>query len=82
MPSAQVQQLIRLHDKATGWMFVAAGALLIAVKETWELHELQEWPPWLFWALVALMLTAALGYTAARLWRGDALSGEAGAEVS
>jgi hypothetical protein len=29
----------RLRDKRATWMFVAGGAALIAVKETWELLD-------------------------------------------
>ena len=44
--------LVRFINKATGWLYVALGALLIAVKETWELVEYNEWPTWLFWVLI------------------------------
>ena len=55
--------------KASGWFVVAAGASLLAAKETWELAEHQEWPVWLFVvvvsALVALtVLNAAHVYQA------------------
>src|SRR4051812_35647846 len=45
----ELEGLLRFINKATGWLYVALGALLIAVKETWELVEYNKWPTWLFW---------------------------------
>lgn len=59
--------LVRFVNKATGWLYVALGALLIAVKETWELVEFNEWPSWLFWALIVLMAAAATLNTTVRM---------------
>ena len=36
--------IVRYMNIARGWMLVGAGAFLIALKETWELVEHQEWP--------------------------------------
>lgn len=73
LDARQVQQLVEFHNKATGWFFVAAGAFLIAVKETWELHEHEEWPLAVFWVVVVLMPFVAAAYTAIRTGRGDRL---------
>ena len=39
----------------------------IAVKETWELVEFNEWPSWLFWVLIVLMAAAAALNTTVRM---------------
>lgn len=62
MPDAKVAALVSFRDKANAWFFVAAGAFLIAVKETWELHEGYEWSDLVFWGLVVLMLFAAAAH--------------------
>ncbi len=58
-----------LRDVLNAWVFVAAGASLIAVKETWELHESYDWPGWAFWALAVVALTGCVGSTRARYQR-------------
>jgi len=69
LPPGVMEQFVHFADKATGWMLVGAGAFLIAVKETWELHEVQHWPAWVFWVLLPVMLVLAFGYTVQRLHR-------------
>lgn len=46
---------------ARGWLYVAAGALLIALKETYELIEHYEWSDLAYWVLVVAMLLLVLG---------------------
>jgi hypothetical protein len=53
--------IVRYINIARGWMLVGAGAFLIALKETWELVEHQEWPTWLYWVLIVFMAVLALG---------------------
>jgi len=60
-PDAQ-RDLVRYVDKATGWYLVAIGAVLIAAKETWELHEHYEWPAWAFWALMVAASAVVVAY--------------------
>jgi cell division protein FtsW (lipid II flippase) len=50
---AHRQRFIR---KATGWFVVALGGSSIAVKETWELTERNEWPEFVFLALLLVMI--------------------------
>ena len=50
----QRAQTVAFLNKAKGWFTVAAGALLIAIKETWELSELLEWPAYAFWVTIVL----------------------------
>jgi hypothetical protein len=66
----QVEDMIRFRNKATGWLTVGAGALLIAVKETWELVGHSEWPVWVFWALLVVMAGVAALNTSLRMKRG------------
>jgi hypothetical protein len=69
MPGTVIRQFVHFQDKAMGWLLVAAGAFFIAVKETWELHDLQEWDGFVFWLLLVVMLLLTLGYTAYRMRR-------------
>ena len=52
MEDRDLLAFLNFRDVLNGWAYVAAGAALIAVKETWELHEAYEWPEWVFWALI------------------------------
>ena len=69
MPGAVIQQFVHFQDKAMGWLLVAAGAFFIAVKETWELRQIQEWESTPFWVLLVLMLLLTLGFTVYRMRR-------------
>jgi hypothetical protein len=59
--------MVEFSNKAMGWLLVAAGALLIAVKETWELREHYEWSVAVFWVLVVVMPVLGASYTALRI---------------
>src|SRR4051794_4179789 len=63
----QLEQLMHFSETATAWMFVASGAFLIAVKETWELHEAYEWSTSIVYALVVAMVIVCAGNTAFRV---------------
>lgn len=67
MDPADLQSLLHMRDVAGAWAYVAAGAGLIATKETWELRETYEWPEWVFWAVIAFMVSAILLRTAGRV---------------
>lgn len=54
-------------NKATGWLYVGVGGLLIAAKETYELAEHYEWPIAIFWALLVVMLAVAIANALARM---------------
>jgi len=60
---AQREQTLRFLNKANGWLTVAAGASLIAIKETWEVIELLHWPSWVFWMLVVVAPLVCVGNT-------------------
>ena len=66
---AQLEQLMHFSEVATAWLFVACGASLIAVKETWELHETYEWSVGVFVALVVVMIIVCAANTALRVQR-------------
>jgi hypothetical protein len=57
---------LTFKDVLNGWAYVAAGAALLAVKETWDLHETFEWPEWVSWALIVVMLGLCVGTTRLR----------------
>jgi hypothetical protein len=63
------EALTRFLHKATGWIYVGTGGLLIAVKETFELVDGLEWPVAVFWVLIALMAAISIGNTSARVMR-------------
>jgi hypothetical protein len=67
LTETQREQFASFRHKATGWFTVAAGGTLLAAGETWQLIELHDWPVWLFWVLVVVMLAAAMLNTAARM---------------
>jgi hypothetical protein len=66
MDSRDLLAFLNFRDVLNGWAYVAAGASLIAVKETWELHESYEWPEWVFGAAVVAMLLFCVGTTRLR----------------
>jgi len=65
----QLEQTVSFLNKASGWMTVAAGAFLIAIKETFEVVELFEWPIAVFWVLVVVIPVLCVGNTAIRMKR-------------
>jgi hypothetical protein len=69
MSRDQLERMVRFINKANGWLYVGLGGLLIATKETWELHEAYEWPPAVFWVLLAVMALACAANTAIRMAR-------------
>ncbi len=46
---------------------MAVGATLLAVEETWQLVRHYDWPVWLFWLLLAVMLAGSVLITAAQM---------------
>jgi hypothetical protein len=60
---------LTVKDILNAWLYVAIGASLIAVKETWELHESYEWPAWVFWLGVVGMVAFCLSITIGRTRR-------------
>jgi hypothetical protein len=73
LPRSAREQFVGFMNKATGWFTVAAGAFLIALKETWELVELYELPVAIYWVAVVLLTVAAIANTVTRMVRADAI---------
>ena len=74
-----VQALFSYLSKATGWFYVSAGGLLIALKETWETVEHFHLHPVWFAVLVVLLLAVALANAVLRVNRTDAILVSVGA---
>jgi hypothetical protein len=72
MDVGQRAQFLGFQNKARGWFAVAAGAFLIALKETGELVELYELPIWVFWVGIVVLSIAAVGSTISQMSRSDA----------
>jgi len=56
MDDRDLLALLNVREVLNAWVYVAAGAALIAIGETWGLRESYEWPEWVFWVLAAFML--------------------------
>jgi hypothetical protein len=67
----QREQLVRFSDKANAWIFIASGAFLAAVADTWHVREVYEWPLWVFFAVLVVMVFACTFNTAYRMKRSD-----------
>ena len=77
LTAEQTRSLVTFINVGNGWFLVAAGAALIAAKETWEVTERMEWPLWVFFALYVVAALAATGYTVARQRRSHQVMDEA-----
>lgn len=64
-----VESLIAFMSKATGWLLVACGGLFIAMKETYELAELEHWNHELFWAIIIVLLLISFLHVILRIKR-------------
>lgn len=60
-PRAELEKLMHYGETASAWLFVASGAFLIAIKETWELREAHEWSSAIFYVLIVVMLFLCVG---------------------
>jgi hypothetical protein len=63
----QRKQTVAFLNKANGWLIVAFGGFLIAVKETWELVRDLHWVEWVFWVLVVVMPLIAIANTVRKM---------------
>ena len=77
----QREQFTRFMNKAAGWFTVAGGAMLLAADQTWRVAERYDWPLWLFWLLVVLMLGLCVLNTAVRMIRDEQVNA-AGAQLA
>lgn len=74
LPAEDARVLLSFISKATGWVYVAAGAFLIAVKETFELVEELHLELWVFWVAVVVMFLIAVMNTVLRMQRGQRMA--------
>jgi hypothetical protein len=60
-------EVLGFMSKATGWIIVAAGAFLIALKETWELTQLLDWSFAVFAGITVLAAILSVLHTVLRM---------------
>ena len=65
--------LVSFLNKAAGWTYVAAGAWLIAVSETYALMSEHAWPLLIFIVACVIVTLFALANAVERIRRSDAL---------
>jgi len=73
LESADVEALLSFMNKALGWLLVGLGGLCIALKETYELVEHQQWNNLTFWLLALCLGLASILHTIVRVKRTIAL---------
>jgi hypothetical protein len=57
-------------------IFIALGAFLVAIADTWQLREIYRWPLWVYILVVAVMLLASAFNTAIRMKRSHDILGQ------
>jgi hypothetical protein len=67
---AQREQSTSFINKAAGWFTVALGGALLAAGQTWRVVDRHDWPGWLFWILIIVMLGVSVLNTALRMIHG------------
>jgi hypothetical protein len=67
LTGVQLAQLTTFRSKANGWFTVAGGATLLATGETWQITEHYDWPVWVFWLLIVVMLATSVLNTALQM---------------
>jgi len=67
LPPEARKQTVDFLNKANGWVVVALGAYLFAIKETYELIELIHFPIWVFWVAIVVLPILALVNAALRI---------------
>ena len=67
LTEAQLAQFTTFRNKANGGFTVAGGATLLAAGETWQITEHYDWPVWVFWLLIVVMLAASVLNTALQM---------------
>ena len=67
MADPDFEALTQFSNKAAAWVMVGFGGLMIALKETAELAEGNEWPLVVFVIVVVAMLGFSIGFGVSRL---------------
>lgn len=65
------EALIEFMNKATAWVFIALGALLIAIKETFELTTHYEVSTAAFWIMIFVLFYICILNTVYRIKRSE-----------
>ena len=60
----QLQGWVDFTSKARGWMIVGFGAFLLALRETYELIVLLDWPVWTFYVISFVVLVLCVAFSA------------------
>lgn len=66
LPNEHVGPLLAYLDKAAAWMFVAGGALLLAIKDTLVWVRSEGWPMWIGTTGCLVLFAICVGITATR----------------
>lgn len=69
MKTEDVEAFVGFVNKATGWLLVATGGLLLAANESWQLVEDHDWPHWATAPFIFGMAGIAQMYTVLRMRR-------------
>lgn len=81
LPPEDYEQISHYVKVARGWFYVAGGAWLIALKETYELIETRHWPVWVYVSLIALLTLGAFRATESIVDRGESRRGPRGGRI-
>ncbi len=58
-----IEALVNFMNRANGWLIVAGGGWLLAIKETYEASAMLELSPWYVLALLIVMTLLSILYT-------------------
>ncbi|MDR6868176.1 hypothetical protein J2Y69_002787 [Microbacterium resistens] len=67
LPAGTRKVMFTFQSKAQAWLLVAAGAFLIALKETWHLVHAMHWGLPVYIAIVVVASILSFGHTALRM---------------
>ena len=81
LPSETREQTVAFLNKANGWLIVAGGAFLLAVKETGELAEQFQLPVAVFWVVIVVLPIACIANAVIRSIQSEKLLGHAKPEA-
>lgn len=65
--------LLTFMNKASAWMFVASGGLCIALKETYELAEHNEWSSMVYGAIILSLILLSIANLVVRIKRSSSI---------
>jgi len=71
LSNEDAEAMLAFMNKATGWLFVAGGGLLLALNETYDIVEHFQWASWLFWVIAVGVALLCFANTASRMSRSE-----------